>query len=1051
MKKKILALLTALAMLISAVPAAFADGETTYIDAYTTVDTFTNYASLDGSTKTSGATEGLHVANGNAYFNVNFGETAPLGIIVKSGYGDRLYGRMYIEVDDGTGNYVELGYMDPYVTGGYISSWQKNRYIYLNSNASLCTGEKSIRFSVKTDAVFGKIHSFNFFKDAQEVASIAPAYLNAYESLKANLSVKEKDTAYTSGKYTYQVGAAFGEAAPENLILEMTRTNAEAATLNAVDLRLDKTTLVATVPAISVDAGETVTQYVEVSNPEQFLGNMNIRFQFAEQITDTSNIDFKFINVTPKSPYSEVLPEPFKGEASVGLVDFGELGAKSVSVVYDGSGDLSLNGEVIAALEAGSNTATVNLDRAKYKGIQNLAFSAVEGLSVSSVIFNEMSFTNPFDKAEVNAVYIGAAVTEENDWTLAIEEKLAANSTAYYGTIFTNTDVVIPATDASKLDLVKNVPNGDIIFIEESDIAEGLVKAYAKLATVPYVVIVGTATYADTYGIKAITADGEGLGSNETYAKPAVTTVVSKNPYVNIHAYNEYDADESTMINTSGNTWSVNGFNSYENNGLGYVYKNYDFAGGPSKVKLYYSHVESYGLGAEIDVKIDGYDGTTIATFVKKTQEANGWTWIEADIVAPVTGVHDIYLVNRTVNVSSYQTGGSNYNVVQYLVFVEAESHDEMAVTNAVTATEVEGNIYLDAQTTATFEKIADITKLASLPATIAATGAGVVKVKNGDNVFAAIDLADADGNFNKVLGTITEDAVAATDLTLVYEGDGHCYVKNINLKTLDILTTTFDTTNYSDKLSSVSVTSSGAFNSLACTPKYPDKFVKYSNVDFGDEVQILDLSTVIGFSRIGTGEAVNIYVDEDTDENLIAQVITTSTTSEWGNGKFTHTAPMTSYPTGIHDIILKVEDSNAANNVQDNRFANVWSFSFVNSDATTAIRVAEKEINAVKIENTVETRYLRGMNTVVSFMDGADIPDSYMVVAALYDCTGKLIDIDLSAKTTVENGLNGASVELSFEDLADGTYTYKYFLWNGANLQPLSTNATQVTLPAIR
>ena len=52
MKKKILALLTTLAMLISVTPAVFAEGETTedtttYLDAYTTVD-ISNYESIDG-------------------------------------------------------------------------------------------------------------------------------------------------------------------------------------------------------------------------------------------------------------------------------------------------------------------------------------------------------------------------------------------------------------------------------------------------------------------------------------------------------------------------------------------------------------------------------------------------------------------------------------------------------------------------------------------------------------------------------------------------------------------------------------------------------------------------------------------------------------------------------------------------------------------------------------------------------------------------------------------------------------------------------------------
>ena len=1053
MKKKILALLTSLAMLVSVAPVVFAEGEATdatYLDAYTTVDTFTNYASLDGSTKTSGATEGIHVANGNVYFNVNFGETAPLGLIVESGYGDRVYGRMYIEVDDGTGNYVELGYMDPFITGGYNANygWQKNRYVYLNENASLCKGNKSIRFSVKTDSTFSKVHSFKFFTDAQEVASIAPAYTNAYESLKANFSVKEKDSVYTSGKYTYQVGAAFGETAPENLIFEVTRTSQEAATLESIDLRLDKTTLVATVPEISVDAGETVTQYVKVSNPEQFVGNMNVRFQFTNQVTDISNIDFKFINTTPASPYAQLVSDPFKLEQNFGLVDFGEKGAKSVEVNYAGQGQIAINGTVIADLPVGDNvTETISLTPADYKGIQNLTVTLTD-VSVSSLKFNEMTFDNPFDKDTVDAVYIGAAVTEEADWTLAIEEKLAANSTEYYGTTFENTDVVVPVTDAAKLDLVKNVPNGDIIFIQASDFAESLVKAYADLSTVPYVIVVGTASYADTYGIKAITADGEGLGANETYQKPAVETVVTKNPYLNISAYN---FDDSTITNTSGNTWSVNGFNSWTNGGKGYVYKGYDFSDGVSKVQLYYSHADQ-NLGATIDIKIDGYDGTTVATFVKTEQTTGTWVTLESPALIPVTGVHDVYLVNRYRGAEL--SVGSVFGNVQWVKFVAAESYDEMTAANAVTATEVEGNIYLDASTTATFAKIADITKLASLPATIAATGTGVVKVKNGDNVLATIDLAGADGNFNKVLGTIADDAVAATDLTLVYEGDGHCYIESINLKTLDVLTTTFDSTNYSDKLSTVSISTSGQFGGLACTPDHPDKFVKWSNVDFGEEVQILDLSTIIGFSRVGTGEAVNIYVDEVSDENLIAQVISSSvrtTKDEYPSAKDAHSSPMTNYPTGIHDVILKVENSNAANSHQDNRFVNLWSFSFTAADSTDAIRVVEKEINKVNIVDSVETRYLMGMNTVVSFMDGADIPDSYMVVAALYDSTGKLIDIDLSAKTTVENGLNGASVELSFEGLADGTYTYKYFFWNGANLQPISTNATQVTLPTIK
>lgn len=1039
MKKKFFAFMTALTLFASAAPAALADDAgITYHNAYETVATASSYSAFEGNVKNSGEDEGLEMAKGSAYFNISFGETQPQGIIIESGFqeANSVHGRMYIEVGNDNDEYVELGYIDPIVTTGYIAKYghQKNRYIKFNENASLCTGNKSIRFTVK-ESIFSKVHSFKFFADEASVSGIAPAYADAYQSLKSNLSVSTRkemnDTSYTTGKYTYQVGAAFSDTAAEDLIFAVKRTSEEEATLESIDLRLDKDEVKAAIPQISVEAGETVTQYARVKNPELFVGNVNLKLQFENSVTDASGLDFYFIKEAPLSPYEELIGEAFTGEKSVGIVDFGELGAKSVTVGYSGNGVLSVNGMVTAELGSGKTEETIGLDISKFTGISDLTLEATEGLTISSVKFNEMTFENPFDKTTVKAVYIGSTVTDDNDWTAAIEEKLAANVTAYYGTEFENTDKTIPETDAQKLDLIRNAPNGDIIFIQQSNIAESLVKAYAELSDVPYVIIVGTAAYADTYGIKAITADGDGLGANETYKKPTVQVRATKNPYENT-ATNQNSYDSKTMPDGDEAGYYIAGFKSWTNNDLGYRFNSYDFSKGVSKVMLSYSHATGSEYGATVDVKLDGYDGEVIASFERPAEAESGWITIEANVTAGVTGVHDVYLVNRYRG--SEVPKGSVFGNIQWFKFAPAESYDEMTAETAVSATVIDDYIYLDASTPATFEKLEDITALASVPAEIAAYGGGKLYVKNDDAVLAEIDLTGSDGSFKKLLGEVKKDQTAASALTLSYEGDGYCYVKKLDISKKPLSEAELGVSNYA------LTTTNGVYTNKF--GRMLNNEIVWANIDFGGEEKLIDIKADIAINRMSTGASVAFYVDSVTPENKIAEYITSSETGvqEWfGNTSFERTFPMTKYPTGVHNVYVKVTDSEAAT---DNTGCDIFKISFDESEKS-GFSIYDNTIQSKKNGTTTTDHNWLGNQAVVTFMGSETDKTSVMLAAAIYDSNKKLVRVDTSV-IGVTAGLNSASVFVNSKELADGAYTYKYFLWDGATLSPIQNGTVQ-------
>ncbi len=1041
MKKKILALLTTLTLLISVSPAAFADGEATYYDAYQNVEV-SNYESIDGSIadKTT-ASEGLEMKTGNAYFNINFGETAPVGMIFKSGYGRWLIsGRMYVEVQDNEGNYVEIGYMDPFIKGGHIEAWSKERYISFNDSAkNLCTGNKSVRFRVAS-GTFGNFHGFKFFKQASDTEGIIPAYASAYDSLKENLSVNE-GIQTSDGSYQYTVGTAFGATAAQKLIFEITRTSADAATLPSVSVMSDSQTVSATIPSVSVDAGESVTQYAYISNPEDFVGNMSVYLKFSQRLATNANdgtglssdtvsktTDFKFINQNPISPYSELISEKLEGEIEIGLADFGELGAKSVSVTYEGSGDLSINGKKLATLSQEKTGEKINLDVSEWKGLKKLVFNAGDGLCVSSVVFEKMSFKNPFDKQNVDAVYIGAEVTEQSDWTAAIKEKLADNSTAYYNTSFNNTDVVIPNNDAEKLELIKNIPNGDIIFIQQSDIAEALVNAYAKAASVPYVIIVGTADYASEYKIECITSDGEGLGANETYKKPVIQAVTGKNPYTQVLT-NSNTYDSKTMPDGKQESYYVAGFESWTNNDLGYEFKNFDFSDGASKILISYSPSTGSETGATVDVKIDGYDGTTIATFVRP-QGGSGWRTLEAPVVVPISGIHNIYLVNRYRGTEL--SSGSVFGNIQYFQVVPVENYDEMNSKNALSATIVDENIYLDAQTTATFEKISDITELVTLTASVAANGAGVIKVKNGDTVMAQFDLTDAGKNFENVLADVAKDVSGSTNLELAYEGEGYCYVKNIDVKKKSLFNTDFGVLNYA-QTSGANVLKNKFGGML-------NKNILWTNVDFGTEAKAVDVTIGIAFNRLSAGASVTLYADSISPENKIGEYITSSQTgvNEWfGDTKFNRTFPLTKYMSGVHNIYVEVTNSEAA--TMDTG-CDIFSFSF-DQVADTGYRIYNNIVQSKQNADSAQDHNWLGNQAVITFMGDAVNNSSIVFGAAIYDSTNKLVDVDVM-QTTVADGLNSASAFVTSKELGSGSYTYKYFVWDGTTVAPIFEGA---------
>ena len=134
----------------------------------------------------------------------------------------------------------------------------------------------------------------------------------------------------------------------------------------------------------------------------------------------------------------------------------------------------------------------------------------------------------------------------------------------------------------------------------------------------------------------------------------AVTGVYAKtfDPYGEIYAL-EYDESAVSLANGKTDFVHINGYIGDLGSGSAVVYRNVDFGALTPKTALLYAGLPE-NHASRVDLRLDSASGTTIATFNLKGTDWSVRSEQRSEVLAEVSGVHDVWLVQVGGNARLY-------------------------------------------------------------------------------------------------------------------------------------------------------------------------------------------------------------------------------------------------------------------------------------------------------------------------------------------------------------------------------------------------------------
>ena len=471
----------------------------------------------------------------------------------------------------------------------------------------------------------------------------------------------------------------------------------------------------------------------------------------------------------------------------------------------------------------------------------------------------------------------------------------------------------------------------------------------------------------------------------------------------------------------------------------------------------------------KLDVKVGGIDGTVLATFDQNTSGAIAEQSV--DVTSDITGVQDIYLYVYNTDGNDPEEWGKGFGDVHSVIFTPATEAEiePITYTDGLTAAnadsnalaQINGNLFLADGESVTYSNVVfGEDEIKVLKANLAATE-GTLTVTSGETEIAAFDLTNKSGNFENVMAISDVTLTGTMPFTFTYTGTNGCYLKNVEFVNLNAYSTTLNYTNYAevdpgvpnpdaasgwDRLPVTVDTNIGKFKSMI------DNYIKWEGVNFGEEAKRATVE--IGYGNVAqySGATISVYVDSVSPENKIAETIAEAHHYSWDH-RVSNTELVNRYITGYHDIYLVVNTNYASGYAMDrNSSADIFDLKFAEYTTEEVYDIKVEEVAKASTNgNKWVAKAPYSKELTVSFVKDETSPADYMLIAAMYDVTtGQLLKTETVKETTVE-GLNVATVRMSYRDFGNGSYLFKYFLWNGSTLEPLANGEDTITVEDIQ
>ena len=205
--------------------------------------------------------------------------------------------------------------------------------------------------------------------------------------------------------------------------------------------------------------------------------------------------------------------------------------------------------------------------------------------------------------------------------------------------------------------------------------------------------------------------------------------------------------------------------------------------------------------------------------------------------------------------------------------------------------------------------------------------------------------------------------------------------------------------------------------------------WIKWANVDFGQDVWPVKMTVSYGINSNYHGSVMNVHLDSPDGEIIAKANIDFQPGMDWEVPKTT-VSSLLKEVTGVHDIYVTVEPGEYADN---KKAGNIFSIDF-------------EKINSKYLVTYNVTGYLKNpqvLSSVLSFLNDEDNPENITYIMAAYTSDGKLIVSDYDVETVYE-GLNSFERSLEYSKLEDeGNYIIKVFVWDENNTPLVKENNT--------
>ena len=325
------------------------------------------------------------------------------------------------------------------------------------------------------------------------------------------------------------------------------------------------------------------------------------------------------------------------------------------------------------------------------------------------------------------------------------------------------------------------------------------------------------------------------------------------------------------------------------------------------------------------------------------------------------------------------------------------------------------------------------------LRANVSASGAtGKIQLREGSadgTVIAELDVSNVSTTdtyteiFNRI-STEAKDFTGVHNLYVTYEGEGEVTIEKLWFKDglnadIDVL----DYTNHSETNSTLD-----SKNWFPMWSSNNRKYVKWSEVDFGEASVLRNLNIIMGTTSAYKGATLNVFIDGIEDSGTqIAEAVNRPEVSSWNDTDNYELVPVMADIKGFHDVYIYADA--ACPYLKSTKSLNVYSLDF--TPETDNYNTYYNEYGDASTAN-------HDLHHIVTFIPDETTPEKVGFLLALYNSNGRLVRADYKMTTPTE-GVNAMTCTLDYTDLITNagvtdTYTVKGIVWNALTLDPILT-----------